>query len=503
MRTISKRQRQSEKEERSTVLCKEVDPDYLGREIYADDVETPYAFYLVRKLNLAKDYQNLAEGEAFFDAICDSWDETEEFEELVVKKIYMYVETEVMYYTLLMGSFEPTRRELRMNLKKWFEEITLESSERSLVSKSQSELNTGEIQGMMKQMIETSNEIFRLRKMINELTETIHSGQIELQSKQTHPIISRSIQTIHLKRAQPLVIEEEKKDTEKPEKQSEVAVEAELIDETETAEKVQESQTVTEDEAVKEPEKKLANELVEKPVQEDSPTEEPTIYPNQEAEDRTDRAESFVSKKERNTMKLKRNKSITDQELVVKEIETESTAFKPVDLSLLVFKKRKTKKATPSNWPRFSKLLKSSKTIDAPAKIPNFSKTEMENLEDEIYLRFMNKRMRLGAKKNHVQKKSILRSELLAQINQAEYLNYSWGQVVRLRKEDVLICGRLSCASLVSSLDEFLQEMRELAYSRSLFGKKVRCSVDLLRRLEGYILMDQYMQNLSLMPVEK
>lgn len=86
MRTISKRQRQSEKEERSTVLCKEVDPDYLGREVYADDVETPYAFYLVRKLNLAKDYQNLAEGEAFFDAICDSWDETEDFEELVVKK---------------------------------------------------------------------------------------------------------------------------------------------------------------------------------------------------------------------------------------------------------------------------------------------------------------------------------------------------------------------------------------------------------------------------------
>lgn len=123
----------------------------------------------------------------------------------------MYVETEVMYYTLLMGSFEPTRRELRMNLKKWFEEITLEPTERSLVSKSQSELNTGEIQGMMKQMIETSNEIFRLRKMINELTETINSSQMQLQNKQSHPVISRNIQTIHLKRAQPLVIEEEKR----------------------------------------------------------------------------------------------------------------------------------------------------------------------------------------------------------------------------------------------------------------------------------------------------
>lgn len=167
----------------------------------------------------------------------------------------MYVETEVMYYTLLMGSFEPTRRELRMNLKKWFEEITLEPTERSLVSKSQSELNTGEIQGMMKQMIETSNEIFRLRKMINELTETINSGQMQLQNKQSHPVISRSIQTIHLKRAQPLVIEEEKKDTETSAEPSEVAVEAELIDETETPETLEEVQTKTEDEAAREPEK--------------------------------------------------------------------------------------------------------------------------------------------------------------------------------------------------------------------------------------------------------
>ena len=33
--------------------------------IYADNVETPYNFYLIRKLYLAKEYQNLAEGEQF------------------------------------------------------------------------------------------------------------------------------------------------------------------------------------------------------------------------------------------------------------------------------------------------------------------------------------------------------------------------------------------------------------------------------------------------------
>lgn len=515
MRTISKRQRQSEKEERSTYLCKEVDPDYVGREIYADNVDTPYSFYLVRKLNLAKDYQNLAEGESFFDAICDSWDETEEFEELVVKKIYMYVETEMMYYTLLMGSFEPTRRELRMNLKQWFEEITLEKKERPLVYKGETSLNPGEVQGMMKQMLETSNEIFRLRKMITDLTDTINHGKIELHAANSNPIISRSIQTIHLKRAQPLVIEDNKTEKMEPiDSNLSVEVEVEPIEE----EPIEEVETLEKAETVVEPKeavgektaKKLESELAKKPIQEDFQVEEdPTAFPINELENEESLKQNSSIKKDRTSIKLKR-RQLEDEKVqaVIKTDEkTESNQknkkSEPFDLNLLVFRKRRTKKATPSNWPRFSKQLKASKALEAPAKIPNFSKSEMENLEDEIYLCFMNKRMRLGTKKNAIQKKSILRADLLAQISQAEYLNYSWGQVLRQRKEDVLICGRLSCGGLVSSLDDFLQEMRELAYSRSLFGKKVRCSVDLLRRLEGYILMDQYMQNLSLMPVGK
>lgn len=514
MRTISKRQRQPEKEEKTTYLCKEVDPDYLGREIYADNVDTPYSFYLVRKLNLAKDYQNLAEGEAFFDAICDSWDETEEFEELVVKKIYMYVETEIMYYTLLMGSFEPTRRELRMNLKQWFETITLEKQERSLVYKGEAGLNSGEVQGMMKQMLETSNEIFRLRKMITDLTDTLHQGKIDRYASKSEPIISRSIQTIHLKRAQPLVIEENKKEESKvvtTDVDEMMDGTAELADkdtrEAPLTTHVIEEPIESEEVVGEEPEKKLENELAEKPVQEDSQVEEePTAFPIKELENEKQTKQVSSTKKDRHSIKLKRKQVEKEQadQFVEVDVKTREAIKHPsLDRSLLVFKKKRTKKATPSNWPRFSKQLKASKELAAPAKIPNFSKSEMENLEDEIYLCFMNKRMRLGTKKNAAQKKSILRSDLLAQINQAEYLNYSWGQVLRQRKEDVLICGRLSCGGLVSSLDDFLQEMREIAYSRSLFGKKVRCSVDLLRRLEGYILMDQYMQNLSLMPVEK
>lgn len=62
---------ETQPEEKTVFLCKETNPDFLGREIYADNVETPYNFYLIRKLYLAKEYQNLAEGEQFFEALCE------------------------------------------------------------------------------------------------------------------------------------------------------------------------------------------------------------------------------------------------------------------------------------------------------------------------------------------------------------------------------------------------------------------------------------------------
>ncbi|MDA9469967.1 hypothetical protein [Enterococcus sp. 5H] len=462
MRTISKQQ-QSAKQERSTFICKEIDPDYLGREIYADNIKTPYSFYLVRRLTLAKDYQNLAEGEAFFDAICDSWDATDDFEELVVKKIYMYVETEVMYYTLLMGSFEPTKRVLRTDLKHWLEDISLEKEERSLIYKGEPEINTGEMQSMMKQMIETSNEIFRLRKMIDDLSETINQGKIEvLHQPKIQPVISRSIKTIHLKRAQPLLLEDDHLDssnaTEESIEKNDLNV---LSDSVEKA-------------AGNETEKKPQIKLNEKPTLENSPIAD----------------ERFTSLKPK-----------VKDDADAKEKITENNVTKP-ELKALTLVRGKALQLQPENWLDFSLQLEDSQMVDSSTERSNVEPDDLENLENEIYQCFVNKRKRLGDKKKHTKKKRVLRSDLLAQIEQAEYLNYSWGQVLRKRQEDVLICGRLSSSSLVSSLDEFLDEVRGIAYSRSLFGKKVRCSIELLRRLEGYVLMDQFMQKLIILSDE-
>lgn len=499
MRIINNKQTKSTQ---SIFLCKDVDPNHLGREIYADNVETPYSFYLIRKLNLARDYQNLAEGEAFFEAICESWDETDEFEELVVKKIYLYVETEIMFYSVLFGSFEPVSRTQKINLKEWIANVSIKKVDRPLVHSGAVATNNDELKAMMKQLMETSNEIFRLRKIINDLNDNMNVAKIET-SSESNPVISRSIRTIHLKRAQPLLINEEETDN---------LVESKRLRETEEVVEIPSEVVEEMSSKIVEPEmdvarKKLKLELAKKqlPVLEDIQNKK---MGHLDSDLKKDSEEVTLS--DLNLQQQAENKEIPNEKesvnsskkrtLVKKTIELEK--INSLDYNRLVMKKGNTPKVKLANWSTFSQRLEDGKKVILPKKMSDFSRDEMEGLEDKIYLHFMNKRIRGTAKKSQTQKKSITRAELLAKIGQAEYLNYSWGQVLKQRKTDVLICGRLSSSNLVAALDEFLHEMREIAYSRSLFGQKVRCSADRLRRLEGYILMDQYMQKLSVAPVD-
>ena len=513
MRKISKRNRKPEPAKKFVFLCKNVDPEYLGREIYADHVDTPYNFYLIRVMNLAKDYQNLAEGEAYFDAICDSWDAAEEFNQLVVKKIYMYVETEMMYYTLLMGSFEPLTREVKSNLKQWLTDVAVQKEELSLAHRVSEHASPAELNTVMKQLMEASNEMFRLRKMISDLSETIGQARLEAQSQ---PVISRNIHTIHLKRAQPIIESEPAAASAQPSPKKPVVkvaeaptVEGEYSEDNDVTIEIQQvTVEPTEQEETAEAEKKFKLRRARKTAQESTQSaEEGTTSQEEEANGNSAKVAETSGDKLRRKNQANQAAPIknrqpeahvtTDQELSPQPELSEAERRNQL-LAKLTFRKNATSKRTPSNWPRFSRLMKKEDSVPAPKKIPNFSISEMESLEDDIYLRFMNKRMNgIGKKKPREQKKRVDQNELLRQISQAEYLNYSWGQVLKQRKEDILICNRLSSANLVAGMDEFLFQMKKIASRRSLFSRKVNVSVDRLRRLEGYVLMDQYMQKLS------
>ena len=489
----------------SVFLCKNVDYQNLGREIYADNVETPVSFYLIRELKLARDYQNLAEGEAYFDAICDSWDDIDDFDDLVVKKIYVYVETEVMYYSLYIGSFKPTRSDLRFRLKEWLASIKVEKQNRSLIQKN-SAIDVPEMQNVMKQLLETSNEIFRLKRTINELNITLENERMEkkLANIPENTVVSRSIRTIHLKRAQPLIVDEENflqndydtsiySETEKT-----VTSDKSMID---REEKISE-QKLNEDFSVKKSQTGL---MKTESIQENITTDD-KIYTSQgkEQEFNENFDESSLDVVPEKLTCKKEKKRVTEDDFSIEEDaekkfnETEDEWV--VDLNMLVFKRESKQLVYLKDYLLFFKQVKLHEAVKAPKKPLDAKQQELKKIEDDIYLHFMNKRVRGSAKKSSSQKIKVLRLDLLTQITQASYLHYSWGQVLGQRKEDLLICGRLSSAHLVSNLDYFLEEVRTIATLPSFFSKKVSCSTDMLRRLEGYILMDQYMQKLSTLP---
>lgn len=497
------------KSKQSIFLCREVEPEHLGREIYADNVETPYSCYLIRKLNLARDYQNLAEGETFFEAICASWEATSDFEELVIKKIYVYVETEIMFYSVLLGSFEPLTKNEKIKLKEWIASVSVEKVSKPLVRNAVPEKNNDELKAMMKQLMETSNEIFRLRKVINDLNDNMSVTKLET-SSETAPVISRSIRTIHLKRAQPLLVNEEDSieeindnyDSQIELKRLKKAKEVVEVA-TEEVEQIAPPTVAPEMDVVG---KKSKLEMAEKqvPVLENILNKEVLEVPDFDLKKELEKAEPSKTNQAETIQKeaspaWKIGFNISSKRKLLKKL-VKSKIVASFDYKRLVIKKGNAKKVTPNDWAHFSLQMNARGKVSLSEEKTGFSKNELENLEDKIYAHFMNRRVRGMAKKNQPQKQSISRAELLDKIAQAEYLNYSWGQVLKQRKEDVLICDRLSSANLVATLDGFLQELRKVAYKRSLLGQKVRCSTEGLHKLEGYILMDKYMQRLSSTP---
>ncbi len=49
---------------------------------------------------------------------------------------------------------------------------------------------------------------------------------------------------------------------------------------------------------------------------------------------------------------------------------------------------------------------------------------------------------------------------------------------------------------LEKGLDKFLDEVTEYVEKRTLFNKKVRCPLPVIRELEGYGQLNQYMQKI-------
>lgn len=428
---------ETQPEEKTVFHCKETNPDFLGREIYADNVETPYNFYLIRKLYLAKEYQNLAEGEQFFEALCESWDESEQFEELIVKKIYVYVETELMYYTVYFGSFEPTTRDLRFALKQWMYEIPTTKNKKTV------RMNETNVQVVPQenQLTELAGEIAVLREMLTLLKENLVSLN-EAVNQTRNPVISRQIKTIHLKRASPVI----------------------------TAE--QASLKVSEDTNLEQPDVNLSPDNLE----------------NQEGETTVATSEAVPIKEALPEKKQENQQSTAAKPLFTFPQETEKSSLNSVNKSAEKEEEQKSEKEAVS--------MESEKENSSSRTIPADFQRQLDELEEEIYRRFMSRQLEDTDGNQAVLKITIEKRQLEAQMFEAKAFSQSFKQVQKKKAGDVRICNQLSCMKLEKGLDKFLDEVTEYVEKRTLFNKKVRCPLPVIRELEGYGQLNQYMQKI-------
>lgn len=428
---------ETQTEEKTVFLCKETNPDFLGREIYADNVETPYNFYLIRKLYLAKEYQNLAEGEQFFEALCESWDESEQFEELIVKKIYVYVETELMYYTVYFGSFEPTTRDLRSALKQWMYEIPTTKNKKTV------RMNETNVQVVPQenQLTELAGEIAVLREMLTLLKENLASLN-EAVNQTRNPVISRQIKTIHLKRASPVIAAE------------------------------QASLKVSEDANLEQPDVNLSPDNLE----------------NQEVETTVATSELAPIKEAQPEEPQENQQSTAAKPLFTFPQETEKSSLNSVNDSAEKEEEQKPEKEAVS--------MESEKENSSSRTIPADFQRQLDELEEEIYRRFMSRQLEDTDGNQAVPKITIEKRQLEAQMFEAKAFSLSFKQVQKKKAGDVRICNQLSCMKLEKGLDKFLDEVTEYVEKRTLFNKKVRCPLPVIRELEGYGQLNQYMQKI-------
>ncbi len=428
---------ETQPEEKTVFLCKETNPDFLGREIYADNVETPYNFYLIRKLYLAKEYQNLAEGEQFFEALCESWDESEQFEELIVKKIYVYVETELMYYTVYFGSFEPTTRDLRSALKQWMYEIPTTKNKKTV------RMNETNVQVVPQenQLTELAGEIAVLREMLTLLKENLASLN-EAVNQTRNPVISRQIKTIHLKRASPVIVAE------------------------------QASLKISEATNPEQPDATLSPNNLEK----------------QEVETTVATSEAVPIKEAQPEKKQENQQSTAAKPLFTFPQETEKSSLNSVNKSAEKEEEQKPEKEAVS--------MESEKENSSSRTIPADFQRQLDELEEEIYRRFMSRQLEDTDGNQAVPKITIEKRQLEAQMFEAKAFSQSFKQVQKKKAGDVRICNQLSCMKLEKGLDKFLDEVTEYVEKRTLFNKKVRCPLPVIRELEGYGQLNQYMQKI-------
>lgn len=158
-------------------LRKEIEQERLGEEIYVEDILCQYSVYLVRKFEEKEDYLELSQMERLLTDLPERFNQ--EFQDAVVKNLYVRTTAKAVYVTLLLALPQPLSKFQITELKDWMD--TLEVPQLALEHTSNfAAADTGS-NVMAREWQETTSEVLLLTEMMNQFNESLNEVYSELQ----------------------------------------------------------------------------------------------------------------------------------------------------------------------------------------------------------------------------------------------------------------------------------------------------------------------------------
>ncbi|MGX7149732.1 hypothetical protein [Enterococcus ureasiticus] len=167
-------------------LRKEIEANRLGEELYSDDVLSQYSVYLLRKFELAEDYEQPEQFEALLADLPEQFNH--EFEDCVAKNLYVRVTQKAVYVTLLLALAHPLSKLQISDLRTWISSLEVPELPLEHVTNFSEEVPLEMVRGLQ----ETNSEVLLLTEMMNQFSENLNDIYKEVQTvkdKRTPPVV--------------------------------------------------------------------------------------------------------------------------------------------------------------------------------------------------------------------------------------------------------------------------------------------------------------------------
>ncbi|MGX7201591.1 hypothetical protein BCR22_08825 [Enterococcus plantarum] len=167
-------------------LRKEMEANRLGEELYSEDVLSQYSVYLIRKFEVSEDYEQPEQFEVLLSDLPNEFNH--EFEDCVVKNLYVRVTQKAVYITLLLALAHPLSKLQISDLRTWISGLEVPESPLEHLSSFAEDVPLEMVKGLQ----ETNSEVLLLSEMMNQFSENLNDLYKEVQTvkeKRTPPVV--------------------------------------------------------------------------------------------------------------------------------------------------------------------------------------------------------------------------------------------------------------------------------------------------------------------------